>query len=65
MRNLINTHTHTDTRARGGGESGGRRGGRGCGGVGQREQWEDPLATQPGREIELSQTNREVGGAEL
>ena len=30
--------------------------------VGQREQWEDPLATQPDREIELSQTNRGVGG---
>ena len=28
--------------------------GGGGGGVGQREQWEDPLATQPGREIELS-----------
>ena len=36
--------------------------GRGGGGVGQREQWEDPLATQPDREIELSQTNRGVGG---
>ena len=35
---------------------------RGGGGVGQREQWEDPLATQPDREIELSQTNRGVGG---
>ena len=45
-------------RERGGGESGGRRGG----GVGQREQWKDPLATQPDREIELSQTNRGVGG---
>ena len=45
-------------RERGGGE----RGGRGGGGVGQREQWEDPLATQPDREIELSQTNRGVGG---
>ena len=40
----------------------GERGGRGGGGVGQREQWEDPLATQPDREIELSQTNRGVGG---
>ena len=30
--------------------------------VGQREQWEDPLATQPDREIELSQTNRGVRG---
>ena len=44
--------------------SGSRRrgGGRGGGGVGQQEQWEDPLATQPDREIELSQTNRGVGG---
>ena len=41
---------------------GGERGERGGGGVGQREQWEDPLATQPDREIELSQTNRGVGG---
>ena len=32
------------------------------GDVGQREHWEDPLATQPDREIELSQTNRRVGG---
>ena len=32
-----------------------------CGGVGQQEQWEDSLATQPDREIELSQTNRVVG----
>ena len=40
----------------------GERGGRGGGGVGQREQWEDPLATQSDREIELSQTNRGVGG---
>ena len=51
---------------RGGGEGRergrGERGGRGGGGVGQREQWEDPLATQPGRENELSQTNRGVGG---
>ena len=30
--------------------------------MGQREQWEDPLATQPDREIELRQTNRGVGG---
>ena len=28
----------------------------------EREQWEDPLATQPGRENELSQTNQGVGG---
>ena len=41
---------------------GGERGRRGGGGVGQREQWKDPLATQPDREIELSQTNRGVGG---
>ena len=41
----------------GGGRVGGRGGGRGGGGVGQREQWEDPLATQPDREIELSQTS--------
>ena len=47
----------------GGGErGGGGRGGRGGGGVGQREQWEDPMATQSDREIELSQTNRGVGG---
>ena len=44
------------------GEGRGEEGGRGGGGVGQREQWEDPLATQPDREIELSQTNRGVGG---
>ena len=44
----------------GAGEGGG--GGRGGGGVGQREQWEDPMATQSDREIELSQTNRGVGG---
>ena len=41
---------------------GGAWGGRGGGGDGQREQWEDLLATQPDREIELSQTNRGVGG---
>ena len=47
-----------------GGERGaeGGREGRGGGGVGQREQWEDPMATQSDREIELSQTNRGVGG---
>ena len=28
-----------------GGGAGGREGGRGVGGFGQREQWEDPLAT--------------------
>ena len=38
--------------------SGGKRGGRWGGGVGKREKWEGPLATQPDREIELSQTNR-------
>ena len=38
------------------------RGGCGGVGVGQREKWEDPLATQPDRKIELSQTNRGVGG---
>ena len=36
----------------------GRGGGRGGVGIEQREQWEDPLATQPDREIELSETNR-------
>ena len=41
---------------------GGGRGGRGGGGVGQREQWEDPMATQSDREIELSQTNGGVRG---
>ena len=46
----------------GGGGRGGERRGRGDGGVGQREHWEDPLATQPDREIELSQTNRGVRG---
>ena len=50
----------------GGGEGrergGGERRGPGGGGVGQREQWEDPLASQPDREIELSQTNRGAGG---
>ena len=40
----------------------GGEGGRGGGGVGQREQWEDPLATQSDGEIELSQANRGVGG---
>ena len=53
---------------RGAGGGGGRergegeRGGRGGGGVGQRAQWEDPLATQPDGEIELRRTNRGVGG---
>ena len=40
----------------------GEREGRGGGGVGQRNQWEDPMATESDREIELSQTNRGVGG---
>ena len=44
------------------GRVGGDRRGRGGGGVGQRGQWEDPLATHPDGEIELSQTNRGVGG---
>ena len=65
------THTHTEAGARGGGgggggegreRGGGERGGRGGGGVRQREQWEDPMATQSDREIGLSQTNRGVGG---
>ena len=46
--------------AGGGGGGGGRGRMRGGGGVGQREQREDPLATQPDEEIELSQTNRGV-----
>ena len=37
-----------------------RRGG--GGGVEQREIFEDPLATQPERENELSRTNRGIGG---
>ena len=49
------------SRRRGGARGRGGRG-RGGGGVGQREQWEDPMATQSEREIELSQTNRGVGG---
>ena len=40
----------------------GEREGRGGGSVGQRQQWEDPLATQPDREIELSQASQGVGG---
>ena len=44
------------------GRGGGERRGRGGGGVGQREQWKDPLATQPDGEVELSLTNRGVGG---
>ena len=55
------------SRRRGGGGEGRERGGRARGesrgvGVEQREQWEDPLATQPDREIELRQTNRGAGG---
>ena len=48
----------------GGGREGGEggRGGRGGGGVGQQEQWEDLMATQSDRKIELSQTNRGAGG---
>ena len=62
-----NSTSLSGSRRRGGGgerreRSGRERGGRGGGGVGQQEQWEDPLATQPDREIELSQTNRGVGG---
>ena len=77
MCNLIITQTHTHTHtggtllveagAGGGGGGEGRGGeggawGRGGGGVRQREQWEDPMATQSDREIELSQTNLGVGG---
>ena len=36
------------------GEGRGGEGGGGGGGIGQRKKWEDPLATQPDREIELS-----------
>ena len=43
-------------------EAGTGGGGGGGGGVEQREQWEDSLATQPDREIELRQTNRGAGG---
>ena len=62
-----NSTSRSGSRRRGGGgegreRGGGERGGRGGEGVGQREQWEDPLATQPDREIELSHTNRGVGG---
>ena len=41
---------------------GGWSGARGGGGVEQRELLKDPLATQPDRENESSQTNRGVGG---
>ena len=40
-----------------GGVGEGRGGERGSGGVEQREQGEDPLATQPDKENDLSQTN--------
>ena len=40
----------------------GGKGESGGGSVGQREQWEGSLAAQPDREVELSQTNRDVGG---
>ena len=36
--------------------------GRGGGGVEQQEEGEDPMATQPERESELSQTNKGVQG---
>ena len=60
--------TRGSGRRRRGGEGEGRERGRGereergGEGVGQREQWEDPSATHSDREIELSQTNRGVGG---
>ena len=62
-----NSTSRSGSRSRGrGGEGrergGGERGGRAGEGVGQREQWEYPLATQSDREIELSQTNRGVEG---
>ena len=63
----MNSTGRSGSRRRGGGGGEGRgrggeeRGGRGGRGVGQREQWEDTLATQPDRKIELSQTNRGVG----
>ena len=60
-----NSTGRSGSRRRGGegnGKGGGERGRHGDGGVGQREQWEDPLATQPEREIDLSQINRGVGG---
>ena len=44
------------------GKGGGEREGRGGVYVEQREQWKDPRATQPDMEIELSKTNRGVGG---
>ena len=66
MERDMNSTGRSWSRRRGGGggkEKGrGGEGGRGGGGVGQREQWEDPLTTQPDRELELSQTNRGIGG---
>ena len=62
----MNSTGRSGSRRRGGeggrGRGGGEREGRGGGGVEQREQREDPLATQPDRKIELSQTNLGVGG---
>ena len=51
-------------RGRAGGRGGerGEEGGRGGGCDGQREQWEDPLATHLDGEIELRQTSRGAGG---
>ena len=63
-----NSFSRSGSRRTGGGGGEGRergrgeRGGRGGVGVGQRAQWKDLLATQPDKEIELSQTNRGVGG---
>ena len=63
-----NSTGRSGSRRRGGGVEEGRgrgegeMGGRGGGSVGQPEQWEDPLAAQPEGKIELSQTNRGVGG---
>ena len=51
-----------DEEGGGRGWEGGGEEGRGGGDVEQREQSENPLATQPDRENELRQTNRGVGG---
>ena len=48
-------------RGAGEGEGGGERGESGGGVFEQRVPWEDPLATQPDRNIERSQINRGVG----
>ena len=48
-------------RGEGDGEGRGEEGGWGGKGIEQREQWEDPLVTQPNRENELSQINGGVG----